>query len=422
LQLSEDHFENARPDPLGPAPSFPPGTGRRLKIGVAGFALLLLAGFLVIHFTHRSQQNQLAREALASAAAPIPVEVVTARSQAAGRPLVLPGETAAWYESTIYSRVSGYVGGWTADIGDKVKAGQVLATIDTPELDADLAAAAAKLRAAEAEVSLREAEATFAGTTYARWRDSPKGVVSEQEREDKKAAFESAQARLVAAHAQVNVDQAEVDRFRAYEKFKQVTAPYAGTITERRIDIGNLVSAGSSSQTTLLYKMAEVDQIRIFVDVPQGAAADLMKPGVPVRITVHDLKDCHFDGKITRTAEAIDPHARTFRAEIDLPNSDLALLPGMYVEAAFELANHNTVQIPASALIFQSGGPHVARLEDNGKVHFQAVTIARDDGTVIELSQGVAAGDRVVLNVSNQITEGDAVTVKVIDGKPAVAP
>jgi RND family efflux transporter MFP subunit len=168
--------------------------------------------------------------------------------------------------------------------------------------------------------------------------------------------------------------------------------------------------------------MAEVDQIRIFVDVPQGAAADLMKPGVPVRITVHDLKDCHFDGKITRTAEAIDPHARTFRAEIDLPNSDLALLPGMYVEAAFELANHNTVQIPASALIFQSGGPHVARLEDNGKVHFQAVTIARDDGTVIELSQGVAAGDRVVLNVSNQITEGDAVTVKVIDGKPAVAP
>lgn len=402
-------------------PSHDSGTGRRLRTLVGGLVLMLLAGFAVVQILHMRHDRRLTAEAIRHAAAPPPVDVVTAGIRAAAGALVLPGETAAWHESTIYARVSGYVGGWSADIGDHVKRGQQLATIETPELDADLAAAKAKLRVADAKVALRTAEAEFAETTYVRWRDSPKGVVSEQEREDKKAQDQSAKAQLVAARAEVNSDQAELDRLKAFEQFKTVTAPYDGTITERRIDIGNLVSAGSSAQTTLLYRMAQVDPVRVFVDIPQSAASDLMKTGIAVEITAHDLAGRHISGKVTRTSEAIDPKARTFRAEIDLPNPDLALVPGMYVEASFALGNSGTVQVPASALSFLSDGPHVALLSAGQKVHFAKVVIARDDGSVVELRSGVAAGDKVILNISNQITEGNAVSVTAIDGKAPAA-
>jgi len=427
LPLSND-------DPLAAPPAYPPvstpgaappshdsGTGRRLRTLVGGLVLMLLAGFAVVQILHMRHDRRLTAEAIRHAAAPPPVDVVTAGIRAAAGALVLPGETAAWHESTIYARVSGYVGGWSADIGDHVKRGQQLATIETPELDADLAAAKAKLRVADAKVALRTAEAEFAETTYVRWRDSPKGVVSEQEREDKKAQDQSAKAQLVAARAEVNSDQAELDRLKAFEQFKTVTAPYDGTITERRIDIGNLVSAGSSAQTTLLYRMAQVDPVRVFVDIPQSAASDLMKTGIAVEITAHDLAGRHISGKVTRTSEAIDPKARTFRAEIDLPNPDLALVPGMYVEASFALGNSGTVQVPASALSFLSDGPHVALLSAGQKVHFAKVVIARDDGSVVELRSGVAAGDKVILNISNQITEGNAVSVTAIDGKAPAA-
>ena len=248
--------------------------------------------------------------------------------------LTLPGETHAWYESTIYARVTGYVAKWNVDIGDHVSKGQVLAEIETPELDAQFVAAQAKLKATKADVRVAEAEAEFARTTYARWRDAPAGVVSEQEREDKKAAFDSAVARLEAARAHVALDQADVDHFAAFEKFKSVTAPYDGTIIERRIDIGNLVTAGSLSGTMPLYRMTKDDPMRVWVDVPQSAAADLMKCGVPVAIATNQSPGREVEGRIVRTAEAIDPQARTFRVEIDVPNPKGALVSGMYVQAA----------------------------------------------------------------------------------------
>ena len=379
---------------------------------VGGLALVLAAGFLTVRVARSSHDSALSEQALKDVAAPIPVEVVTAQAGKAGLPLTLPGQTAAWYESTIYARVQGYVASWSADIGDHVKKGQVLATIDTPELDADLLAAKAKLRAAQAEQQRRQAEAEFADTTYARWRDSPKGVVSEQEREDKKAQYAAAKATLEAAKAQSAVDQAEVDRLNSFQQFKQVVAPYSGTVTERDIDIGNL-----STQSTPLYRMAKDDPIRVFVDVPQSAASDLMKEGTPVDIVTADNAGRRFSGKVTRTSEAIDPKARTFRAEIDLPNADLALLPGMYVQTSFQLPSAGAVQVPASAMMFRSDGPHVAVVGADQKVHFAAVTIARDDGSVIELGKGVQDGDKVVLNISNQAVDGNPVRVTAIDGK-----
>jgi RND family efflux transporter MFP subunit len=385
------------------------------------FALVLLLAFAVVETFKLIDSHQLAgaTETLANAA-PI-VDVVRVQKPAGNETVSLRGETAAWDESIIYARVSGYVAKWNVDIGDHVDKDQVLATIDTPELDAELIAAKAKLDSSMAEVNVRQAEADFAETTYARWRDSPTGVVSEQEREDKKAGNASAIARLASSRAQVNQDQANVDRLAAFQKFKRVTAPYAGTIVERRIDIGNLVTAGSSSSTTSLYRMASDDPIRVFVDAPQSAASDLMKIGVPATVVTNDVPPRRFEGKITRTSAAVNPRSRTFRVEVDIPNPRHALVPGLYVQVEFGLGNNDMVQVPAAALLFRAKGPQVAVVGTGNVVSFRNVSIARDDGNVVELGSGVSAGDKVVLNVSSQIVEGQKVEVNDGGDNPAPA-
>jgi RND family efflux transporter MFP subunit len=382
--------------------------------------LVLLAGFALTFLFKSRDQSALAAESRAAADQRPIVMVIPAQPAAGERLLTLPGETAAWYESTIYGRVNGYVAAWHADIGDHVRQGQTLATIDTPELDAQLAAARAQLNAAESQVVVRQAEAELATTTYARWRDSPKGVVSDQEREEKHADFDSATARLNAARAQVAVNQADVNHYAALAEFKRVAAPFDGTIVERRIDIGNLVTAGSTSSTTSLYRMSQDKPIRVFVDVPQRASGDLMKPGVPVQIRANNLPGRTFAGKIARSSRAINPQARTLKVEVDLPNDDQALVPGMYVDVAFELAAGQLLQVPAAALMFRTSGPQVAVVDSDGRIHFRAVTIARDQGNLVELGSGVNPGDKIALNVSSQINDGDLVAAK--ESAPNAAP
>ena len=257
-----------------------------------------------------------------------PVDVVTVQKAPSSLPLTLPGETAAWYESVIYARVDGYVGRWNADIGDHVKKGQVLATIDTPDLDAQLVAAQAKLKAAQALVVARQADAHFAKTTYERWKDSPKGVVSEQEREDKKADYDSAIARLNEAVAQVGLDQADVDRYTALTQFKQVTAPYDGTITERRIDIGNLVTAGSNPTQHSLYRMVQDDPDPRFCRcaAKRGGGYQtrrLLPCQAPSNIPNRVLKE-----KLRAPPMPSTRKTRTLRVEVDIPNPDHALVSG----------------------------------------------------------------------------------------------
>jgi len=386
-------------------------TGRSLQRAAIAVAVVLLLAFLVVYFAKWHTAHGLVRATEATSASAPAVDVVVVHNGSAEATLSLPGETAAWYQSTIYARVSGYVARWNVDIGDHVKAGQLLATIDTPELDAELAAAQAKLRVAQAQVKVKQADAAFASSTYARWRDSPSGVVSDQEREDKKAGDASAAAALEAARAQVSLNQADVDRLSAFEQFKRVTAPYAGIITERRVDIGNLVTAGSAANTTSLYQMAQDDPIRVFVEVPQSAAPDLMKVGVAARISTGDAAALAINGTIARTSDAVDPQSRTFRVEVDIPNADRRLVPGLYVQVAFELQNSGMTQVPAAALAFTAGGPQVAIVSSDGTVHFRHVTIGRDDGDRVELSAGVSDGERLVLNISNQIVDGQKVQV-----------
>jgi RND family efflux transporter MFP subunit len=405
--------KKVEPDTHGHVPvatTYDPGTGRRLQIFAGAFAVILAIAFFVVHHIRGNDQESLAASTAARAEQPTPVEVVKVDNAPATQVLTLPGGAKGWYTSTIYARVNGYLANWVADIGDRVKKDQVLATIDTPDLDAQLSASQAQLNAEEAEVKVKEAEARFAKSTYDRWRESPVGVVSKQETEAKMANYDTSTAQLNAARAKVKLDQANVDRLTFLTKFKQVTAPFDGVITQRQVDIGDLVTAGSTANTSPLYGITQSDKIRVFVDVPQSASAQIAD-GTVAQVAASELPGRSFDGKVARTSRSIDLHARTLRVEVDLDNSDLALLPGMYVQVTFHLKPTTFVQVPASALLFRASGPQVAVVDNNDTVTFKDVSIARDDGSAVLLASGVSKGDRVALNISNQIGNGDKVTV-----------
>ena len=405
------------------ATDFSPQAEGRLRRFALRLAAFLLVAFVLVFAWKWRERHELATASSEEMAREPLVNVVVAHGAGNGAAgtMTLPGETAAWFESTIFARVNGYVANWTADIGDHVRQGQVLATIETPELDAQLDAARAQINAAVAQVRVREAESELATTTYERWRDSPKGVVSDQEREEKKADFDSAVARLNAARAQVALEQAGVDRYLALTQFKRVTAPFDGLIIERRIDIGNLVTAGSTAATTPLYRVSQNRPMRVFVDAPQSVADELMAPGTPVQIRTNGASGPEIGGTVARTARAINPQARTLKVEVDLPNSDGRLVPGMYVDVSFRLPERGLVQVPAAALVFRSGGPQVAVVDPDGRLHFRPVSIARDDGAFVQLGSGVRDGDQVVLNVNSRIADGDRVATQVSSDPPSPA-
>src|SRR5271168_2929049 len=381
------------------------GTGRRILRMAVALVVALGVGFFLVRFQKSEANIQLASLTSDSAAEAPTVNVIAAESTDASQTLTLPGETAAWDQTTIYARVNGYVATWLVDIGDYVKAGQSLAAIETPELDAEL-------NAAVAEVAVKQAQADFAETTERRWRESPKGVVSDQEREAKSAGKAEAVANLNESRAQVALQQAEVDRLTALTQFKDVKAPFAGTIVHRNINRGDLVTAGSTANTSSLYRLSSDNPIRIFVHVPQSVAAQIIANGANVEITNSDDPTLRLEGQVTRTAKEIDPASRTMRIEIDLPNADRALVPGMYVQATFKFKGAPAFQVPASALLFRSTGPQVAVVDGNGAVAFRDVSIASDDGNMVSLGSGLHAGDRVALNLSSQIVAGAKVRAK----------
>jgi RND family efflux transporter MFP subunit len=394
------------------------GTGAKIVRITAVIVIVLGVGFFFVHRAKNDAEARLA-DATSNETMEAPaVNVFTVTPSPGTQSLKLPGETAAWNETAIYARVNGYVAKWFADIGDNVTAGQTLALIDTPELDAELLAAKAKLNASIAQVAVKQARADFAVTTDQRWRESPKGVVSDQERESKKAGSAEAIAELNSAHAQVMLQQADVDRLTALTQFKEVKAPFDGTIVQRQIDLGNLVTAGSTANTTSLYRLSEDSPMRIYVFAPQSAAPQL-KPGTTAVITSTDQPGLRLNGKVARTARAINPVSRTIRIEIDVPNTDRSLVPGMYVQTDFELTGGAPIQIPAAALLYRSGGPQVAVVEPTGAVSFRDVAIASDDGNVVSIGSGLSIGDKVALNLSSQIAAGAKVRPNADDTKSA---
>lgn len=387
------------------------GTGHLLAIAVAVLIIVLIIGFVIAFAFRRHREEEARRLAQTETDAKPVVDIVTARPTARAYPLELPGQTAGWYQSTIFARVDGYVGSWSADIGDRVKQGQVLATVETPDLDQQLIAARAKVASSKAQVQVAQSDVSFAKITYERWEGSSREAVSEQERAEKKADYDEAVARLAAATAQEKLDEANVGRYAALEQFKDVRAPYDGVITGRKVDIGDLVTAGSSSNTTSLYTMAQTRVLRVFVDVPQKAAAETVE-GLPADITSDQHPGVVFHGKVARASMSMDPQTRTERTEVDIPNPDLTLVPGMYVQVTFQLHERALPEVPASAILFRPAGLQVAVVDNDNKIDFRSVAVAKDNGDTVVLESGVKPGDRVAINISSAIAPGEEVSVE----------
>jgi RND family efflux transporter MFP subunit len=338
------------------------------------------------------------------------VAIVTPKTGPAEQSLVLPATIQAWYEASIYARVSGYLKDWYFDYGAHVKKGDVLAEIDAPELDAQLAGAQARLNSAEAVVKVREAEKQFAESTYKRWRDSPAGVVSVQEQQSKQADFNSAVARLNAANADVQQDQGEVDRLAALEDFKKLVAPFDGIVTARETDIGALINAGSGTGPEL-FKVADIHKMRIYVQVPQQLSAGI-RPGLTADLTLPQYPDKTFKSTIATTSSAINMAARTLLVELHADNPDGLLQPGAYAQVTFQLpTDPNVVRIPTSALLFREQGLQVATLGPGDKIELKSVKLGRNLGTDAEVVSGLSASDRVINSPPDSLSAGDVVRV-----------
>ncbi len=311
-----------------------------------------------------------------------------------GPTLSLPGTLQGYVQSPISARASGYLRKWYKDIGAHVQQGELLAEIDTPEIDQQLAQAVAARAQAQSSLDL-------AHSSVARWEAlRAKDVVSQQELDERRSADAQARANVAAADA-------NVERLRQLEGFKRVVAPFAGVITRRNVDVGDLIDATGQHP---LFQLAQTDPLRVYVNVPQ-AYSQLIKPGQKVVVTQAELPGQPFTGTVARTAASIDTTTRTMQIEVALPNRDGVLLPGALVQVALPLPPSPALVIPTNALLFRGEGTRVATVDGNRKVHLKPVTLGRNYGPTVEILDGLTAQDVVVLNPGDSLADGDAVAV-----------
>lgn len=377
--------------------------GRRARIALLVIALLLAAGAARTIVSNLMNAHRLADVTKQNARQYVSVVQPTPPGNN-GR-LVLPGTLRGFVEAPIYSRANGYVLHWYADIGAHVKQGQVLADLDTPEIDQELSQAQAQRQQAASTLAL--AKTSFDRAQQLRQHDA----VSQQELDDRQGAYNQDVANVAAADANVR-------RLAEMKSFQRIVAPIDGVITQRNVDIGDLVNAGNGGTGRALFTIAQSDSLRLYVDVPQ-TYANQVAVGQHVSVTQQELPGVTFDGTVTRTSQAISVATRTLQIEITLPNHDGKLLPGSYVQAALQIDAAGTLTVPGNALLFRAQGPQVAVVDANGKVHLKKIEIARDLGQSLEISHGLAPTDRVILNPGDSIAEGDSVVVTAGNGGPA---
>jgi RND family efflux transporter MFP subunit len=369
-------------------------------------ALLLLAGGLGLG-AFRHYQAGLA---LAADDKPVIPEVRVAAVRASeGKITVsLPATTTAFEAANIFARTSGYVEKRYVDIGDRVKAGALLADITAPELDHQIAQAQATL--AQDEATLQQTQASRELAQVTNTRDSnlvQKGWLTLQQGDNDRLTLQAQQAAVGVAQSNITAQQAQIRILQQEKAYQRVVAPFDGVITQRNIDNGSLVQSGSTFMFTLMHP----DVIRTQVYVPQDEAFGL-GPGVDAMVRVPEIPDRGFPGKVTRIASALQPGSRTLLTEIDVPNPDGALSPGIYCTVELYIPRKTpSMIIPADAVVFDEKGLHVAVVE-NGKAHLQKITIARDFGTQVEVHEGVKPGDQVILNPMVNLTEGSTVAVR----------
>ncbi|MGB8170906.1 MAG: efflux RND transporter periplasmic adaptor subunit [Chthoniobacteraceae bacterium] len=381
--------------------SNPPRVGRLFFI----VAILLVAAF-IFGLVPRLRERHVVLQDTKDLAQPN-VAVVSPASAPAGSPLVLSGELKPITEASIHARVNGYVRRWLVDLGAKVEAGQLLAELDTPDTDRELSQARAQLAQAEAARDLSL-------STAKRWKEMRNAkTVSAQEADEKASDYDLKSATVEGARA-------NVQRLEQVAGFARITAPFAGTITVRSLDIGQLITSADSVE---LFRLAQTDKLRVFVRVPQNYARGTTI-GQTAQLTLPERPGQKYEAKVIRTAGALDAATRTLLTELEVDNAKGEILAGSYAQVRLAEAKPEALlTVPANCILFRAEGPQVALVE-NGKIALRTIVLGRDLGSAVEVSEGVSATDQVVVNPSDSLTAGVPVIVTAVsaDGSAPEAP
>jgi len=370
-------------------------------------AVLLVA--LIVAILPRVRARAAVREQTQALAIPT-VAVVNPELLSTAQPIDLPADVQPYQDVAIYARTSGYIGKWFSDIGTQVSAGQLLAVIEAPEVDA-------QLDQAKADAATALANYQIARTTAERWQELVKSnSVSRQEADQDTAAMKASDTTLVAARA-------NVDRLSKLQAFEKVFAPFSGIVTDRSVDVGTLIDSGATGGTARqLFHLVETDKLRVNVNIPQDQVRNA-GIGTTAALTLPQWPGRTFTGVIARTTGAIDPTSRTLRVEVDVDNPDGAILPGAYASVRLNAKDAQPrLSIPVSALLFRPDGVQVATINAANRVAMQSVTLGRDFGTRIEISTGLDEHARVVANPNDAIAAGEFVAVANTPPKPTTQP
>ncbi len=367
---------------------------------------LLVIGTILI-LQRRTQYKALANDT--EIAAVPTVAVIHPEVESGDEDLVLPGTLQAYVESPIYARTNGYLKKWYYDIGSTVKKGDLLADIDTPEVDQQLGQARADLNTAQANVQLSD-------ITAARYTELLKtDGVSKQE-------VDNAAGDLAAKRAMVQSAEANVRRLEDLESFKRIYAPFKGVITQRNIDIGTLINAGNGGTSQQLFYLAQTDPMRVYVNVPEAYAPSI-RTGMNAYLELAQYPGQKFQGKVVRNANAINLATRTLMTEVDVPNPAGQLLPGGYAQVHLDVkVKGQRLQVPVNSLLFRSEGLRAVVVDSTNHARLQTLTIGRDYGVTLEVLNGLNANDWIVLNPPDSLNDGEEVHVKQVANPMATAP
>ncbi len=338
------------------------------------------------------------------------VSVIRATPIDADSEMILPGTLKPDVESPIYARTNGYLKKWYKDIGSHVQKGEILAEIDSPEIDQQLAQARADLVTSQANLSL----ATLTATRY---QDLIKSdSVSRQD-------LDNANGDLAARHAMEQSADANVKRLEELESFKRVYAPFSGIITRRNVDPGTLINAGNGgSDTREMFDLAQIDPMRVYVSVPQAYSPSIHL-GLKACLSLSELAQQKFCGQVVRTANSIDPNTRTLLTEVDVPNSSGTLLPGSYAEVHFDVrVTGQRLSLPVNALLFRPDGTMAAVVDSNNRISLKKITIGRDFGNSLEVVDGIGAADRIVVNPPDSLEQNEQVNISPQDAPGNASP
>lgn len=392
----QSNTENHAPPQITPPPKLAAAPPRKALFFVGLIVVVLLVAGAVSLLT-RMHSSRVLAETTAQNAIPS-VAVVHPIAEKPDEELVLPGTLQAYVESPIYARTNGYLLRWYRDIGSHVKQGDLLADIDTPEVDQELMQA----RAARQQVVAAMDLAKINADRYQSLRKTDS--VSQEEADTQSSGYQQAIANLAAADANVK-------RLQELEGFKHVYAPFDGVITKRTVDPGALINAGAGAAGRELFDIARTDPLRVYVSVPQ-AYAPAIHDGLEAVVTLQEFPGQKFSATVTRTADAIDPTTRTLNTEVDVPNKDGKLLPGSFGEVHFKPnINAKKVTVPVNAMLFRRDGAQVAVVGPDGKVQLRHISIGRDYGTTLEIVGGVDANDLIIVNPSDSIEDGEKVNL-----------